>query len=161
VARASLNTWAWSLGDDPQVARISRVVRSPIGRFLYLVLNASARWLLPASFARGNRLGREEHKQYLAPFAKRSERRAPWVLGCELAGSADWYANIWRRRKLLADKNWTFIWGEEDPTFALRHLERWRAAFPHCTTKRLPSVGHFPQEEAADLVTLEIARASQ
>ncbi|MBC7174571.1 MAG: alpha/beta fold hydrolase, partial [Polyangiaceae bacterium] len=76
-----VNTWAWAHGDDPTVGRISRLVASPLGRFLYRRLNASPRWLVPASFGDRKKLTPIIHRHYVAPFASPEDRMAPWVLG--------------------------------------------------------------------------------
>src|SRR6185503_19447874 len=70
-AVALLNTWCWPHGDDPKIRRLSRFVASPLGRWLYLGLNASPRWLVPASFAKRERLSREVHAHYVQPFGRR------------------------------------------------------------------------------------------
>ena len=147
-----INSWMWPLGDDPRVVRISRFVASPLGRFLYLQLNGSPRWLLPSSFARRDRLTRAVHRQYLAPFGQRDERKAPWVLGCELAGSSEYYARLWAERRKLARLPLTVVWGQRDPAFGEKELARWIEALPEARVHLLPDAGHFPQEEAPDAV---------
>jgi pimeloyl-ACP methyl ester carboxylesterase len=159
-AMVVLNSWLWPLGDDPRVARISRLVASPLGRFLYRQLNASPRWLLPAAFARRARLSAPVHRQYLAPFARRAERMAPWVLGCELAGSNAYYAQLWERRAQLARFPLTIVWGEQDPAFGRKELARWQDAFPAASVQLLADAGHFPQEEDPDAVIAAIRRAA-
>ena len=156
-----LNSWLWPLGGDPRVARISRFVGSALGRFLYTQLNASPRWLLPASFARRERLPAAVHRQYLAPFARRDERVAPWMLGRELVGSDDYYARLWSAREPLANKPLTLVWGQKDPAFGAKELERWQQAFPHAAVQLLKDVGHFPQEEAAQAVIAAIRNAQR
>jgi pimeloyl-ACP methyl ester carboxylesterase len=155
-----LNSWLWPLGDDPKVARISRFVGGALGRFLYTRLNASPRWLLPACFARRERLSAPVHRHYLAPFATRSERVAPWVLGRELVGSDAYYAELWAQREKLATLPLALVWGAKDPAFGARELQRWQQAFPHASLQLLEDAGHFPQEENADAVIAAIQSAS-
>jgi haloalkane dehalogenase len=161
VARVVVvNTWAWPLGDDARAARISRLVRGPIGRFLYRTLNASPRWLLPASFADRRRLPPLVHRQYLAPFARRRDRTAPWVLGCELTGSDEYYARLWARRERLASLPMTVVWGEKDRFFDRSQRDRWLAASPGAHLVTAARSGHFPQEEEPAIVAQAIgARA--
>jgi pimeloyl-ACP methyl ester carboxylesterase len=155
-----LNSWMWPLGADPKVARISRFVGSALGRFLYTQLNASPRWLLPASFARRDRLPAAVHRHYLAPFAKRGERIAPWVLGRELTGSDAYYAQLWADREKLARLPLSLVWGQRDPAFGARELERWTSEFPHAAVQLLADAGHFPQEEDAAAVIAAIRSAA-
>jgi pimeloyl-ACP methyl ester carboxylesterase len=143
-----VNTWAWAHGDDRRVRRLSRLVASPLGRFLYLSLNASPRWLLPASFAHRARLTRDVHAQYLAPFVSRGERIAPWVLGCELTGSDAYYARLAERLADAAPVPTALLWGLRDPAFGPSYLQRWRELLPHATVFEAEDAGHFPQEEA-------------
>lgn len=147
-----INTWMWP-SSDARVERISRVVASPLGRFLYKWLNASPRWLLPGSFADKRRLSAEVHRHYLAPFASRAQRQAPWVLGCELWGSNGYYEQLWSRRSQLSRLPLRVLWGMKDPAIGVDQLQRWREAFPQARVVELPDAGHFPQEEA-DLAPL-------
>jgi haloalkane dehalogenase len=149
------NTWFWSVEDDARAVSISRFVRGWIGRFLYLWLGFSPRVLLPSALGDRRRLTRAIHRHYLAPFARRVDRRAPWVLGCELAGSSAFYASIWARRSELAAIPSAIVWGERDPAFGPAYLARLRTALPYARVHALPEVGHFPAEEAPS----EVVRA--
>jgi pimeloyl-ACP methyl ester carboxylesterase len=151
-----INTWLWSLAEEPSVRKISSFVRSFLGRFLYRVLNFSPRVLLPASFAVKQRLSRSVHRHYLAPFASRRERTAPWVLGCELAGSDAYYALLWQRRSEWPELA-AIIWGMRDPLLKPSLLAQLEAAFPHVPVTRLADAGHFPQEEDARVVSAAIS----
>jgi pimeloyl-ACP methyl ester carboxylesterase len=50
------------------------------------------------------------------------------------------------------------VWGEKDPTFRARELERWIAAFPNAVVMRVAGAGHFVAEEAPGTV-VEAVRA--
>lgn len=159
-AVVAMNTWMWAHGDAPRVGRMSRLVASPLGRLLYLWLNASPRWLVPMAFGDRARLTPAVHAHYLGPFAARSSRVSAWALGVALAGSDPFYASLWDRRNALADKPFHLIWGLADVAFGEAYLDRWRAAFPRATVTELAGVGHFPQEEAPDAVSAEILAAA-
>ena len=156
-----LNSWAWPHASDRRVRWLSALVGSALGRFSYVWLNASPRWIVPASFARRSLLSREVHAHYLAPFARRSQRLAPWVLGRELAASDAYYASLWDRRAELRDLPATLVWGMRDPAFGLDYLKRWRGLLPHATVHELPAVGHFPQEEAPEAVLTAVREAAR
>lgn len=153
-----LDGWMWPHGGRKDIARMSPLVRSWLGRLLYLRLNASPRWLLPYAFADRSRLTAEVHRHYLAPFPTPASRIAPWTLGCELAGSDDYYASLWARREALARLPSSIVWGMRDPAFGLDYLARWKETLPDAEVTELP-VGHFPQEEAPEDVTRAIGRA--
>lgn len=161
VARVVVvNTWAWPHGDNPKIRRLSNLVRSWVGRFLYRRLNASPRWLVPASFADRRRLTPAIHRHYLAPFPNAASRTAPWVLGGELAGSDPWYGQLWQARAALADRPLDILWGMSDPAFDTAYLGRWTETFAHARLTTFAGVGHFPQEEAPEAVAAAIGRAA-
>ena len=155
---AVMNTWAWAHAEDPKIGRMSRLVGSWLGRWLYLSLNASARWIVPMAFGDKKKLTPRIHGQYLAPFGTREERVAPWVMGVELAGSDPYYASLWARRALLSEKLCAIVWGMADPAFDRRYLARWRESFPKARLTEIEGAGHFPQEEAPERV-VEALRA--
>jgi pimeloyl-ACP methyl ester carboxylesterase len=142
-----LNTWMWPNADDPAVRKIDRLVRSLLGRFLYLWLNLSPRFLLPSLFERKDRLTRPVHRQYLGPFRQRRDRTSLYALASALMGSDPYYASLYARRHQLARIPMTIVWGEKDPAFQERHLQRWLETFPKARLIRLPGVGHFVAEE--------------
>jgi pimeloyl-ACP methyl ester carboxylesterase len=156
-----LDSWMWAHGSDPKIRRLSRLVASPLGRFLYLWLNASPRWLVPASFGDRSKLTKAIHRHYVGPFARRDERSAPWTLGKELAGSDPWYASLWERREVLRSLPVTLVWGTKDIAFGEPYLERWRAALPEAEVVRVEGAGHFPQEEQPERVTAAIRAAAE
>ncbi len=150
-----LNSWMWPNAGDPEVARVDRVVRGPLGRFLYFTLNLSPRVLLPSSLGDRRLLTKELHRHYLAPFAARSDREPLLALALALGGGDAHYVPLWERRAELRALPMAIVWGEKDPAFKAAHLARWIAAFPEAEVTPLPQVGHFPAEEAP----LEVARA--
>jgi pimeloyl-ACP methyl ester carboxylesterase len=154
-----LNSWFWPLDDDARAVSISRFVRGLIGRFLYFWLSFSPRVLLPRALGDERVLTKAIHRHYLAPFALRRERRAPWVLGCELAGSSAFYATLWERRAELAGIPTAIVWGQRDPAFGPAYLTRLRTALPHASVRMLPGVGHFPAEESPAAVVSAILGA--
>lgn len=150
-ALVASNTWMWAHGDDRRIRWMSRLVASPLGRLLYLGLNASPRWIVPAAYGDRARLTPAVHRHYLAPFERRADRVAPWTLGVELAGSDPFYESLWERRGELARIRLRLTWGTQDPAFPIGYLERWKSAFPHAKVDAL-EVGHFPADEAPEAV---------
>lgn len=150
------NTWMWPHGDQRRIRWMSRLVRSSLGRWMYLSLNASPRWIVPAAFGDRSRLDGGVHRHYLGPFPTPETRHAPWVLGCELAGSDPYYARLWGARQALADLPVSIVWGMKDPAFGAEYLARWRLVLPQASVTELPAAGHFPQEEDPDAVAAAI-----
>lgn len=151
-----LNTWMWSNADDPRVVRLDRVVRGPIGRFLYRWLNFSPRFLLPGAMGPRRRLTRNVHRQYVAPFARRAHREGPYAMARALFGSNAHYASLWSKRSALAALPVAIVWGMKDPAFDPKALDRLVAVLPRAKVTRLDDVGHFPAEEHPDAVVRAI-----
>jgi haloalkane dehalogenase len=153
-----LNSWMWPNSGDKQARTLSRVIASPLGKLLYLGLNASPRWLVPAAFHDRARLTPAVHRHYLAPFGSWAARRGPWALGVALTGSDPFYATLEARRETLARIPLELVWGRHDPAFGPPVLARWKSMFPHAKATDL-EVGHFPAEEAPEAVVNAIRRA--
>ncbi len=154
-----LNSWMWPIGGEPEIARIDRVVRSPLGRLLYSWLNVSPRVLLPSALGDRAKLTKALHAHFVAPFSERASRASLYALARALAGDDAHYASLWERRAVLARLPMSIVWGMKDPAFQERHLARWTEAFPHARVTRLADVGHFPAEEAPQAVARVIAGA--
>lgn len=159
TALCLLNTWMWSLAGDPGLRRRGRLAGSVLGRLLYRVANFSPRVLLPYAYGDRRKLTREIHRQYLAPFPTHAARdRVLWTLARELLGSSAYYDALWARRTRLLGRPAAIVWGMRDPAFGPRHLARWQALFgADARVVPLDGAGHWPQEEAPDVVAGELA----
>jgi len=154
---ALLNTWMWSFADDPQMARAGRLIGGGLGRLLYRALNLSPRVILRQAWRRRETLTAAVHRHYLAPFPDWwSREHVLWTLARELLGSSDYYAALWSRRERLLGRPTAVVWGLADPAFRPDHLARWRGALPDARVAGLPGVGHWPQEEAHEVVAREL-----
>lgn len=159
-----LNTWMWATADNPKAMRLSRLVAGPVGRYLYLKRNASARKLILWSMGDGFVAPDDFLVPYTHVLPDPEHRVGPWQLGVALGESSDWYGSLWEKVSVLADKNVTILWGDADPTFGEAELTRWKTALPNAQVVMLPGVGHFPQEEAPETVNqalLEILGAAR
>lgn len=148
-----MNTWLWSNAGNRATESASRIMGGPAGGILYRWFNFSPWVLLRSAYADKSRLTPGIHRHYLAPFADRQQRFAPWVLARELTGSNDWYDQLWQQRSALESKPALLLWGMRDPLIPAAHLERWQEALPQATVRRVEDAGHFLQEEAAGEVT--------
>jgi haloalkane dehalogenase len=148
-----INTFAWSLDDDPGVRRPARLLGGAVGRWLYRRLNFSLRVIVPAAFANKRALTPEIHRQYLAPFPDAESRgRVLHAFARALLGSSDFYRRIADRLHTLRNRPALIIWGTSDPAFRVNQLERWMSVLPQARVVRLPA-GHWPQEEFPDAVS--------
>jgi haloalkane dehalogenase len=151
-----LNSWMWPSAGDPGIARIDRMVRSPLGRFLYRWLGFSARVILPLAFGDRRRLTRVLHRHYLGPLSSRRARAGTYALACALRGSDPHYDMLWQRRSEIAALPMTIVWGERDPVLTSVARERWRAAFPQAQLISVPDAGHPVAEERPEAVVAAI-----
>jgi len=46
------------------------------------------------------------------------------------------------------------LWGERDPPIPMANAADYQRALPHVTLRALPGLGHLPQKEAPDTVTI-------
>lgn len=147
-----INSFGWSLDDDPGVRRPARALGGAFGRWLYRRFNFSLRVVMPAAYADRSRLTPAIHGQYLAPFPDAESRgRVLHAFARALLGSSDYYRGIEERLSRLRDRPVLVIWGTRDPAFRPYHLDRWTAALPHARVVRL-SAGHWPHEEMPEAV---------
>ncbi len=140
------NTWMWSNAGDPNKVKLAKLIRSPIGKFLYLRLNFSARFIVKMAFHDKSKLTPSIHAQYTRPFPGKAQREAPLVLGQELL--SDWFETLWSEGARIRHLPALVVWGMQDPAFGKGELERWEKFWEHATIMRIENCGHFPQEEA-------------
>lgn len=151
VARLCLfNTVMWPMAGEFAVPAVGKLFGSPLGRFLYLQLNVSARQLLPMVYGDRTKLTPAIHSQYLGPFPTPADRHGMYAFAREVSAGLPWAAGLWARRAALAELPAQLIWGMQDPAFGPRYLARWREVLPQASVLELPAVGHFAQEEAPE-----------
>ncbi|HYP90539.1 MAG TPA: alpha/beta fold hydrolase [Polyangiaceae bacterium] len=144
-----MNSWAWRLTDDPELAKGARLAASGFGRFIYRWLNASLRLLMPYAYGDKRKLTPSIHRQYLAPFTSRDAReRVLWTLARSLLDPAQHLGRLWEDRARLAQIPALIVWGLRDRALPPRVLQRLRQALPQARVEELAFVGHFPLEEA-------------
>jgi haloalkane dehalogenase len=83
----------------------------------------------------------------LHPPDRPEVRKGTWVFPKELIGSTVWLARLWARRHAITDHPALLVWGMKDIAFREQELRRWQSLLPHAETHRLPTVGHYVQEE--------------
>lgn len=144
------NGWMWRLDTDPHYARPARMMKSWLGRLLYLQFNFPVKVVMPAAF--GNRkkyLTREVHRHYKMALPDAASRVAAYAFSAELLNANDWWAQLWEQRSRLQGKIGLIFWGMKDTFVPTYELEKWIQAFPEARVVRCPEAGHFVQEECA------------
>jgi haloalkane dehalogenase len=144
-----LNSWMWSVADDPEFARKARFGGSGIGRLLYRYANFSLRVLMPYAYGDKRRLTPAIHRQYLDRFPDAESRGTVlWPLAAALLGSSQHYDRLWQQRAAFVSRPSLIVWGLKDRAFPPAFLARWREALPGARVVEIPAAGHWPQEEA-------------
>jgi len=143
------NTFFWPFAGEFVVPTTISLLNGRVGKFLYLNLNMSPQWLLPAVFANRQNLADAVHQQYVAPFADSTQRQALWAMVNELAPDNPWLAQCWAQREHLAKIPTLLLWGSRDPIFGAAYLQRWQQLFHHVQICTYHDAGHFVQEEAS------------
>jgi haloalkane dehalogenase len=148
-----LNSWMWSLRDDPKMYRMAKLAQSWWFRWLYRYANASQRLIMPSAYGDRRKLTPQLHAQYLRCFDDRDAReQVLYALAYGLLGADDLYAGLWDRHSALQDVPVQLVWGLRDSAFGPQCLERWRQALPHASVTVLAGAGHWPQEEEPEAV---------
>jgi haloalkane dehalogenase len=153
-----LNTWMWSLRGDPHFELFRKLMWGPMGRFLYLQLNFSARVIMKHAFGDRSKLPPQIHQQYLRALPTPDDRRATWAYAQALLGASDWYGTLWQRRERIRQIPTLILWGMRDIAFRKKELERLETVFTRSRTVRFETAGHFLQEEEPEALCVEIRR---
>lgn len=149
------NTWLWATKTNPMALKIDKIVRSALGKFFYLHLNYSPKFLLKQGFADKQNLSKSVHRHYTRPFPNKQSRIPLLHIARALVGSSDWYQSQWELLDTLADKEWLILWGNKDQFITPEYLAKWKTRFPQANVKEL-DCGHFIQEEKSPEAIAEI-----
>lgn len=143
-----LNTWLWKTTDQPGAQKLDKMINSPIGRFLYLYMNFSAKMLIKKAFSDPSMLPKAVHRKYISFVDRKAKRIGHYRIAQWLFGASEWYEEQGQQLEKLQDQKIQIIWGKQDPFIKADALEKWKSKLPQATVMELPS-GHFIQEENA------------
>jgi haloalkane dehalogenase len=160
VARVvMMNTWAWPIDDDPQMARPARLIGGALGRFLYRYANASLKLIMPSAYGDRRKLTPEIHAQYLEVFEDRDARvLVLHALAKSLLASRAHFQSLLDRIDALNRLPVMIIWGMKDSAFKPYQLARWRSLVPGASVVEIAGAGHWPHEEEPALVIAAMER---
>ena len=147
-----LNTWMWSVADDPYYQKFSGFMGGPIGRFLIKNFNFFAKTMVKKIFGNKSRLTPEIHKQLYMHLPTAADRKGCYVLPKQIIGSSTWLDDLWQSRYKINRLPATFIWGMKDIAFREKELKEWTENWHNYTIIKLEDAGHFPQEEYPNVV---------
>jgi haloalkane dehalogenase len=149
------NTWCWS-PDTIKLRCFSAFVGSSLGKYLILKENFFVKRIAPFNRAM---MTYEELQAYIAPFPTPASRIGTYVFPRAIRHEAKWLGSIESKIYLLNDKPVELIFGMKDTAFGNKKtISRWLRHFPNSRVERLPSAGHYLQEEAPKRVVAGIKR---
>jgi haloalkane dehalogenase len=148
------NTWAWPKA-DPGTQVFSRLLGSPIGRYLILQRNFFVERAIPGSMRRKH-LSEEVMNAYRGPFPTPESRIPVHVFPREILRSRPFLAEIDRSLPALRDRPALLVWPTKDVAFRDRERRRWEANFPDHRTVLIEGAGHYVQEEAPEEIVAAI-----
>jgi pimeloyl-ACP methyl ester carboxylesterase len=154
-----LNTWLWETASNPAAQKVDRLIRSFLGRFLYLRMNASPKLLLKSAFADKKKLSKAIHRHYIKVFPDKNSRHGLLGLAYNLVGASDWYAAQWKQIDRISDKPFLVFWGMKDQFITPDYLHVWQGKLRNVKQLvRAETAGHFVQEEAGEELTAAILK---
>ena len=145
-----MNTWAWSMNEDPEFSKVRRLAGSSLMRFLYLYANFSARVMVKSSWGTRTPLTRNRHRHFTGFFPNRASRMGTWAFAKSLVTEDERFDAIAKKLGALTDVPALVVWGLADKFVGAPHLARWKRELPNARFVELDNVGHFPEDEAAD-----------
>jgi pimeloyl-ACP methyl ester carboxylesterase len=105
-------------------------------------------FILPALFADRHVITKPSRIQYMEPFKSYRDRFSVYAMVDGMVRSRKWFAELWNRRELIADKRALLLWGMKDPMFGEDALLRFQELFQNCDVHALEGCGRLVPEEA-------------
>ncbi len=145
-----MNTWLWSVEDDPHYQKFSGFMGGGFGKFMIKNFNLFAHFFLPKVFGDKKNLPKHIHKQYYKHLATRKDRKGCYTFPKHIIASSNWLNRLWEQREKINSIPATFVWGMKDIAFREKELNNWLGNWNNPRVIKLDGVGHYPQEEAAE-----------
>ncbi|HEX6273680.1 MAG TPA: alpha/beta fold hydrolase [Polyangiaceae bacterium] len=145
-----MNTWAWSMAEDPEFEKLRRLAGSALMRCLYRYANFSARVMVKSSWGKRTPLTRTRHRHFTALFPNRASREGTWAFARSLVTDDARFDAIGARLGALGETPALVVWGMADRFVGAPHLARWKRELPHARFVEIDDAGHFPHDEAPD-----------
>ena len=143
-----LNTFLWSVKDDPYYQKFSKRAGGGIGVFLTKNFNFFGKVIVKKVMGDKKKLTRNIHRHYYKHLSSPKERKGSYIFPREVVGSHEWLANLWGQKDKISSIPTIFVWGMRDIAFREQELNYWLENWEKSEVVRLEDVGHFPQEEA-------------
>jgi pimeloyl-ACP methyl ester carboxylesterase len=151
------NTWMWDLMPDKRFSGPTAIMKSWLGRFLYLRLGFSVNVMMPSGYGDKKKLTQAIHAHYQRALPDAVARVATFACVQEIQNAGPFWQAQWARVERLRTIPTLLCWGLKDRFFPPDLLERWRVALPQATVHTMPHAGHFVHEEAPRALAEAIA----
>ncbi len=151
-----LNTWMWSVENDPYYQKFSKMMGGSFGRFMIKHFNIFGKMVVKKAVGDRKKLTKDTHRHYYKHLETPKDRKGCYVFPKEIIGSSKWLDSLWQQKGKITSIPTTIIWGMKDIAFREKELHYWIEHWPNSKVIRLEEVGHFPQEEAPERIINEL-----
>ena len=151
-----LNTWLWSVKDDPYYQKFSNMMGGKFGSFLIKYFNIFGKFVVKKAMGSHKPLSQHIHQHYYLHLDKPAHRKGSYVFPRQIINSSEWLDSLWQQRSKINSIPTTFIWGMKDIAFRKKELDFWIENWNNPKVIRLEDVGHYPQEEIPEVIIKEL-----
>lgn len=151
-----LNTWMWSVTNDPYYQKFSKFMGGGFGRFMIKNFNFFGRKVVKKAVGNKKKLDKNIHKHYFKHLETKKDRKGCYVFPKEIIGSSEWLDSLWQQKEKISSIQTTIIWGMKDIAFREQELNYWIENWNNPKVIKLKEIGHFPQEEAPKKIISEL-----
>lgn len=154
-----LNTWMWSVRDDPYYQKFSNMMGGSFGKFMISNFNIFAKVVVRQVFGDKSKLTKRIQEHYYKHLSTPSERKGSYVFPRQIIESSAWLDELWYKKQDISNLPTVFIWGMKDIAFREKELSKWLSNWHSARVFKLTDVGHYPQEEAPEYIINELVFA--
>lgn len=151
-----LNTWMWSVENDPYYQKFSGMMGGSFGKFMIKNFNIFGRMVVKKAVGDKKKLTKNIHKHYYKHLESKKDRKGCYTFPKEIIGSSEWLNVLWQQREKINSIPTTIIWGMKDIAFREQELNYWTKNWKNPKVIKLEEIGHFPQEEAPEKLINEL-----
>ena len=151
-----LNTWIWSVENDPYYQKFSKMMGGDFGKFMIKNFNIFGKMVVKKAVGDKKKLIKKIHKHYYKHLESKKDRKGCYTFPKEIIGSSKWLDSLWQQREKINSIPTTIIWGMKDIAFREQELNYWVENWNNPKVIKLKEIGHFPQEEAPKKIISEL-----
>jgi haloalkane dehalogenase len=149
------NTWAWPMTGNRGAQIFSRVLGSPLGRYLITRRNLFVERILPGG-TRERKLPDRVMAMYRGPFPTPESRRPVAVMPKQILAATPFLREVEGRLSALDDRPALLVWPTADVAFREGERKRWESIFADHRTVLLDGARHYIGEDAPDEIVAAV-----